>query len=68
MENSHKLIEQKEYLLKILDLHEFIKEDISYFQTDHIQVFNDKLQRINQELKSIHEQLDNFEGKFFAGI
>eukprot|EP00347_Sterkiella_histriomuscorum_P004089 403361794 len=68
IENSQKQIEQKENLLKILDLHEFIAEDIEYFEINHVQVFNEKERSIDEELKTIKQQLADIESQFFADL
>lgn len=54
--------------MKNIDLHEFIKEDIAFFEQEQIAVFKEKENRIEVELKQIAEQLVNFEDKFFADL
>ena len=52
-ENCIKQIEQKENLLKTLDLNEFIKDDIIYFEENQISQFVEKERKIDGELKHI---------------
>ncbi|CDW71440.1 UNKNOWN [Stylonychia lemnae] len=67
-ENSLKQIDQKEYLLKTIDVHEFIKGDIQYFETEQVKIYKQKEAQLNEEIKKVQLSLENFEDKFFADL
>lgn len=67
-ENAQKQIEQKENLLKILDLHEFISQDMKTFEEQDLSVFEQKKKRIERELDELNRKLANFEQNYFANL
>ncbi len=48
---NEKIIEHKKEFLEKMDLHDFIKEDIEYFENDQLKVFYQNEKRMEKDLR-----------------